>query len=404
MTNGFAALLPGVWLSCLNYNVVDMKFFTFAAAAAVLLTASRCAAPQESLPADGTETGYSISFFRTALSLSGKDDNVLLSPYSAGVALSMLADGAQGQTREEIMSALSGVTFSGGLVKSDSADVRSANSVWIRSGFDVHESYLDRMDSAYGAYAASLDFSDPASVDVINSWCSDNTEGRIESIVDNIGPDMVMFLVNALYFKAPWQKAFDAGATREDVFHGSVKESRVPFMSGKEKFRYAEYGGTQIVELPYAGGRYSMLVMLPAEGLSPDEVLGHVDSRTFCAAADSMSVRLVALEFPKFRMETSTVLNSTLASMGIRRAFTPSAELGGIAEGNLDVAEVLQKCFLEVSEEGSEAAAVTSIGVRLTSVRPGPVAVPMVVDRPFAFMITDTVDSHILFAGKVMNL
>lgn len=381
-----------------------MKFLTFAAAAAVLLTASRCAAPQESLPADGTETGYSISFFRTALSLSGKDDNVLLSPYSAGVALSMLADGAQGQTREEIMSALSGVTFSGGLVKSDSVDVRSANSLWIKSGFDVHESYLSRMDSVYRAYAANLDFSDPASADVINAWCSENTEGRIDSIVDNIGPDMVMYLINALYFKAPWQNSFDAEATKDDVFHGSAKDSRIPFMSVKEKFRYAEYGGTQIVELPYAGGRYSMLVMLPAEGLSPDDVLGHLDSRTFRAASDSMSVRLVALEFPKFRMETSTVLNSTLASMGIRRAFTPAAELGGIADGDIDVAEVLQKCFLEVSEEGSEAAAVTSIGIRLTSVRPGPLAVPVVVDRPFAFMIMDRTDGHILFAGRVMNL
>lgn len=392
------------WFPCIDYNMPDMKFFTFAAAAAVLLTASRCATTQESLPADGTETGYSISFFRTALSLGGKDDNVLLSPYSAGVALSMLADGAQGQTREEIMSALSGVTFSGGLVKSDSVDVRSANSLWIRSGFDVHESYISRMDSVYRAYAANLDFSDPASADVINAWCSDNTEGRIDSIVDNIGPDMVMYLINALYFKAPWQNSFDADATREDVFHGSAKDGRIPFMSVNEKFRYAEYGGTQIVELPYAGGRYSMLVMLPAEGLSPDDVLGHLDSRAFRAASDSMSVRLVALEFPKFRMETSTVLNSTLASMGIRRAFTPAAELGGIADGDIDVAEVLQKCFLEVSEEGSEAAAVTSIGMRLTSVRPGPIAIPMVVDRPFAFMIMDTVDDHILFAGRVMNL
>lgn len=380
------------------------RIMILSAAAAIALTSSKCVSSEGPSITEGSETGYALHFFRNAVDASSPDENIFLSPYSAGVALSMLAAGAEGETGAEIASALNGVAFNGRLAESDSLDIRSANAAWIRDGFGVKDSYLGRISSEYGAKAANLDFADPASVGIINRWCSDNTAGRIDGIIDNISPDMVMFLMNALYFKAPWEKAFNEGATSESVFKGFSGDSRVPFMYKKDIFSYAELDGNQLIELPYAGGRYSMLVMLPAAGLSPDDVIRNLNEDSYRAALDTLSEKEVMLRLPKFRLETTAVLNDVLYSMGVRKVFTSSAELGGISDSRIAVSEVRQKCFVEVNEAGSEAAAVTSIGVRLTSVSVKPRYAVMTVDRPFVFAITDREGGRILFAGRVMTL
>lgn len=354
---------------------------------------------------EGSGVDYSISFFRNVIEVSSEGENVFVSPYSAGVALSMLAEGARGETLEELRSALNGVEFSAmELVPDSLVDVRSANAAWIRNGFDLKHQYLETLSGVYRAQVTNLDFAAAASVDTINSWCSEHTEGKITRIVDQISPDMMMFLMNALYFKAPWQKPFDKNATSNATFHGFSKDSKVPFMYRKDRFMYAEYSGNQLVRLPYEGGRYSMLVFLPAEDVSPDAVLPYLNEESYKKALDTMSGREVVLRMPKFRIEKTTMLNSAFSLMGAKRVFTPSAELGGISDGRISVDEVKQKCFVEVNEEGAEAAAVTSIGVRTTSVRVTPPPVMMTVDRPFLFAIADIENGNILFIGRVMNL
>ena len=354
---------------------------------------------------EGSRIDYSISFFRHVVEEAGEGENVFVSPYSAGVALSMLAEGAHGRTLEELRAALGGVTFTAGELPADSVvDIRSANAAWIKDGFKVKSSYLQTLSDVYGAQVRNLDFSDPSSAGVINSWCAENTEGRITEIVDRISPDMVMFLMNALYFKAPWEKPFNRNSTSEDTFHGASSDSEVPFMYGKAKYSYAEYDGNQLIRLPYEGGKYSMLLLLPAEDVSPDAVLPYLDGAAYKDALESMTMTEVILRMPKFKIETTVLLNRTLAAMGAKKVFTPSAELGGISDSRIAVDEVKQKCFVEVDEEGSEAAAVTSIGVRLTSAHQGPLPVRMTVDRPFIFAITETGGDNILFAGRVMNL
>ena len=377
-----------------------------AAVVSLALAVTGCGQPKNPAPArEGSRIDYSMSFFRNVVSASGPEDNVFVSPYSAGVALSMLAEGAQKQTAEELDMALNGVRFSGKEVVADSVvDVRAANSAWIRDGFNVRKDYADKLSEDYRASVSSLDFSDPASVDVINSWCSDNTEGKITGIIDNISPDMVMFLMNALYFKAPWEEKFDGNVTADAVFHGFSGDSEVPFMFRKGKMEYAGYGGHQMVRLPYAGGRYSMLVLLPAEDVSPDAVLPYLDEKSYREAVGALSETEVILRLPKFRIETSTRLNRALSAMGAKRVFTGAAELGGVSDADIAVDEVKQKCYVEVNEEGSEAAAVTSIGIRLTSANVGPRPVSMTVDRPFLFMIADMENDNILFMGRVMNL
>ena len=168
-----------------------------AAVAALLLTAG-CGGQQNTgnLPEqNGSRTEYALTFFRNVSGMEGKDDNVLVSPYSAGMALSMLAEGAEGETRDEIVTALGGSTFAGDILAADSlVDVRSANSAWVRAGFGLRQEYVSRLEQAYGAMIAEKDFADRTTVGDINRWCSDNTEGRIDGIVEQIAPDMVMFL------------------------------------------------------------------------------------------------------------------------------------------------------------------------------------------------------------------
>ena len=378
-----------------------------AAAAVAVMLASGCGGQQNNgnVPEqNGSRTGYSLTFFKNVTELGGADDNILVSPYSAGAALSMLAEGAEDQTREELVTALGGSTFAGDRLVADSlVDVRSANSVWIKSGFDVKKNYVSQLEKSYGAMAAEKDFSDPGTVEAINGWCAGNTEGRIKEIVDQISPDMVMFLINALYFKAPWENAFDENLTADRVFHGSKGDMEVPMMYAKGRFRYASWQESQLVELPYAGGRYSMLVALPSADMDVNRAVELLSEDAFNLALDNLAKTEMTLIMPKFKFETDFVLNEVMQKMGVRKAFTSSAQFGGISDAGIAVDEVRQKCFIEVNEQGSEAAAVTSIGVRLTSARPGRPVV-MTVDRPFLFAIVDRTDDNILFMGKVMNL
>lgn len=378
-----------------------------AAVAALLLTAG-CGGQQNTgnLPEqNGSRTGYALTFFRNVSDMEGKDDNVLVSPYSAGMALSMLAEGAEGETRDEIVTALGSSTFAGDILAADSlADVRSANSAWVRAGFGLRQEYVSRLEQDYGAMIAEKDFADRATVGDINRWCSDNTEGRIDGIVEQIAPDMVMFLVNALYFKAPWQFAFNEKNTSDRTFHGSAGDADVPMMSLSRSLGYASFPGGQLVELPYAGGRYSMLVALPAEGIDMKDAVACLTEDAYRSALDAMSRTDVSLTLPRFGFETDMILNGVLDRMGVRKAFSGNAEFGGISDSSICVDEVRQKCLIEVNEEGSEAAAVTSIGMRLTSASPGRRTEVMTVDRPFLFAIVDKTGDNILFMGRVMNL
>lgn len=384
---------------------MEKILFTCLSAAAIALTGCGQAAQQASSEPIESRTGFALALFRNTVASQDKDANVLVSPFSAGTALSMLAEGAEGQTREELVSAMGGQLFPSDLLAVDTiADVRSANSAWLRSGFHVKDTYSSLLEQTYGAMIAEKDFSSPQTVDAINSWCSENTEGRITEIVDQISPDMMLFLVNALYFKAPWQNEFNPAVTADRTFHGSAGDKQVPMMTMTKHLSYAEADGSQLVELPYKGGRYSMLVMLPQSGLSIDDVVAGLSEQNFRTALDMLGRRKVHLTLPRFKFDTDLVLNSILMEMGVKKVFSTSAELDGISDARICVDQVRQKCFIEVNEEGSEAAAVTSIGLKLTSAPTFEPIVEMNVDRPFLFAIADRTSDNILFIGRVMNI
>ena len=358
-------------------------------------------------PVEASQTGVSLSFFNHVNAVSGADENVVTSPYSAAVCLSMLAEGAGGETRAEFDSALGGIMFKAeDLGSNDTVVVKSANSIWIDDNFSIRNSYVNLLQKDFDAFITTQRFSDPATVKAINNWCLEHTEGKIGDMIDRLSPGMVMVLVNALYFNAPWADAFDPELTSEDVFYGKSKSGKVSMMHRTGQYNYAQVSGAQIIQLPYEGGRYSMFVALPPAGADLDKLIPHITEGAFNSALEMMSPKRVKLSLPKFKVETFMLLNKALQNMGIRTAFTPAADFRGIAEmGPLVLDQVKQKCYVEVAEKGTEAAAVTVAQIRLTSVRVNPedMAV-MIVDRPFVFMIADGYTGNILFAGKIVNL
>ena len=373
------------------------------ALAAVFMMCS-CGQPQYVKPTESSQKGFALSFFSNVVAAAEPGENLVVSPYSAGVALSMVAEGAEGQTREEFDRALNGCLFKVvDLGNNDTVTVKSANSVWITDDFSVRNRFVGLLEKDFKAEVVNLNFADPATVRAINNWCSEHTEGRITEIVDRLSPGMVMLLLNALYFNAPWADAFPVENTKPAAFHSVAGEVQVPVMTKTDRMNYAEYQGAQMVEIPYEGERYAMYVVLPPVGMSPDKMITYVNEGLYDQAMSMMNPAKVRLTMPKLQLETTMVLNKALQNMGIRTAFTSAANFKGIAEmGPLVLDQVKQKCYIDVSEKGTEAAAVTSVGIRLTSARPE-TNVTMNVDRPYIFFIADRADGNILFAGRIMK-
>ena len=361
---------------------------------------------QDAAPTEGSKTGYALSFFKEVNKVSDPAENIVASPYSAGVALSMLMEGAQGETKVELDNALNGCVFSGQkLDGGDSVVVKSANSVWVDDNFSVRNHYVNLLQKDYDALVECLRFSDPATVRAINNWCSENTNGKIDKIIDDLKPGDVMVLINALYFNAPWEEKFDPSQTSKVVFNGKSGDKEVDMMYRKGRYNYAEYQGCQMIELPYLGSTYSMFVVLPPEGMDIGSLVPYVNEKIYEEAMGMLEPVEVRFRMPKVKMETEMLLNDVLMNMGVKSAFTGAADFRGISEsGPLSVSQVKQKCYIDIAESGTEAAAVTSVMVRLTAVRPEYDVKTMTVDRPYVFFIADKESSDILFAGKIVNL
>ena len=383
------------------------KVMPLLAAAALVMSCSpkyvKPTSSADSASAADAELEFALNFFKKTNQTVSYDENLLVSPYSLGVALSMLEEGAEGETKAEIADALEGRLYAAeDLGGGDDLVVKSANSLWISDDFSIRNRYVSLLEKDYDAFVTTQNFSDPATVQAINDWCGENTAGKIPHILDELSPNDVMVLINALYFNAPWAEEFDPKATVNSVFHGIVDDKEVPMMYRKDKFEYAEYQGCQLIRLPYAGDRYSMVVVLPPSGWGIDAVLPYVSGTVYKGAMSMMTKQEVAFRMPKFRLETSLVLDKPLKKMGIETAYSSAADFKGIsAMGPLSLGTVKQKCYIDVTEKGTEAAAVTSAQIRLTSAS---YPTRMTVDRPFLFFISDSKTNNILFVGKVVNL
>ena len=339
------------------------------------------------------------------------NDNLFLSPLSASMALGMTMNGAAGETWNQMRDVLgfgslaeeeinaSYKSLLALLVSLDpTVDMAIGNSVWTRRGFPVEPDFLDTVREAFGAEAAELDFASTSASERINEWVRDATHGRIEDIVPDVIPvEVVMYLLNAIYFKGSWTIRFDPSETRTEPFHLDDGSTRaVPLMTLARTLPYHWNSRFQAVDLPYGGGAFAMTVLLPGQGVSVDTLAASLDAGEWEDVADGFREEKVELFLPRFRMSYERMLNDDLAALGMVDAFDPDrADLTRLSPVEfLHVSEVRQKSWVNVDEEGTEAAAATSAGT-FTS---GPAVVRA--DRPFLFFIRERLSGTILFAGK----
>lgn len=353
------------------------------------------------------------------LALKGNPDAdyVVISPLSASMALSMAANGAEGNTFDEMSRVLASDPQSKAalnkyyraatrlLFSADPAvKMNIANSIWINNHLSVKCGYLREVRKYYDARASKLDFSDSRSVDAINNWCSDKTEGRIDEIIERIDPSMMMFIINALYFKGEWTIPFDKNQTVTKMFSNANNNvSNVDMMSLTTECPYFSNSDFSMIELDYGNGSYAMDIILPNEGKSTKEVIQGLSSAKFKKWVEEMETPEVNIHLPKFRLEYETFLNDPLCRLGMPEAFTSSADFSAMSKDPLMIGVVKQKTFIEVNEEGSEAAAVTVIGMVKSSFNPERPKM-FHVNRPFIFAIREKTTGIILFLGEVNNL
>ena len=357
-------------------------------------------------------TSFAVDFWRAYEKENG--GSYFLSPLSLNIALGMLLNGTEGETKAEIQKMLgfsdadmAGINASYAELISKLPQVdpqvtnTTANSVWHEKTFSVESTYLDALKKSFNAGVYAEDFSSKATVDKINRWAADHTNDKIKQVLEQIEPHQVLFLLNALYFKGDWTAEFNKKDTFKATFHGANREVSQDFMYQQKELAYTQTEAFQMLELPYGNEKYAFIAMLPVTG-SADAMISGLTREKWDAARNNLKKQKVEVFLPKFKMESSKNLNSVLQSMGMKKAFTGQAELGGISKsGRLFVDFVKQDTYLSVDEKGSEAAAVTTIGVGLTSLPSYPV---FRCDRPFAFAIVEKTSDTIQFIGKVNDV
>jgi serine protease inhibitor len=340
--------------------------------------------------------------------------NVFLSPLSASMALGMTMNGARGETFEGMRSALGFGTMSQADINASyrslidllrgldsKVEMRIANALWTRKGFPLRTDFVTTTRDFFGAETRELDFADPASVGIINGWVHAGTNGRIGKILEALDPDIVLYLMNAIYFKGSWTQQFDPRHTQDAPFRradGTEQRVRMMTLSGA-KVRSYQDAEVQILDLPYSRGAFSMTLALPGHGRSLDQLVATLDDQRWSHWMERLNESSLDVHLPRFRLEYEQILNETLRALGMERAFSElHADFSGISPrgDDLFLHEVRQKTFLEVNEEGTVAAAVTSVAMGPTSAPPSFRA-----DRPFLLVIRERFSGTILFIGAI---
>ncbi len=358
------------------------------------------------------------------LAAGNQSGNLFVSPYSAATALQMAANGAAGKTKTEMQqvletSALSPAELNAGckaaidLLNSNDTNVvlTTANAMWYRKGAAVKAGFLEENRNYFSSTIKALDFGNARAAEgEINQWASDQTHGRITGIADGMVDPLYtdLILANAIYFKGKWLDPFDVKLTKERPFHplaGATKS--LPMMEISKKFTYRKGSGYQAVRLPYMGYDLAMYVFLPDPGSSPAKLLQIMNGDNWQRVTmPGFSEHEGLVVLPKFKLETTMELNTPLKTMGMKTAFNKNdADFSNMFSDPHHISEVRQKAFVEVNEEGTEAAAVTGMMVMSNGIEiDPPKPFEMVVDRPFLFAIVDGRSEMILFLGVVNSL
>lgn len=399
------------------------KNIALAAALSLVLPASAQA------PASSDPTAFALALHRSLADGS----NIMTSPYSLRQALGMAYAGAAGQTRDEMARTLSAgpaflteeaVTRRSLAAANGEATLKVANALFLKKGYDFLPAFLKTARESFGAEVFVREFG-LAAIKELNSWVSASTNGRIPTIIKEFDKFDRAVLLNAVYFKGKWVHAFpktESGQTKgrrggarggplPETFH-PAKAAAFPIklMSVHETFEYAESEGRQAVRLPYKGGRMAMIVVLPAESSSLTAFRETLDSGTWRGLRSAFASRKGMVAIPRFTFEKTYGMGPPLKAMGMKLPFDQArADFSNMSrpstmEEELHITRVVQKTFVAVDEEGTEAAAATAVimGARGSSMR-GPQPFRFVANRPFFFVIEDTLTKTILFIGEVQD-
>ena len=348
--------------------------------------------------------------------VENEGENVFFSPFSISTCLSMIYEGAKGETADEMQRVFEWSSIKNERIPSaayiynkindpeNECEIHSANAVWAQEGYPFNEEYLEIIESGYGGKAESVDFGrSERTRKQINDWVMYRTNDKIQNLLEKgmIDSKTVMVLTNVVYFKGDWENKFISGRTRETVFNvSSDRQVMVDMMFLRDKrFNYSETDMVQVLEMDYLGGDYSMIIVLPKEtGL--DMVEESLDYKVFSRWVDDLEERDVILSVPKFSLETKYVMNEDLSELGMPLAFTPSADFSGVSSRDgLWLGYIVHQAYVNVTEKGTEAAAATGGSYVLSM----PSGVVFRADHPFIFTIMEKETGLILFMGRVID-
>lgn len=350
--------------------------------------------------------------------LSDSTSSTMISPASVAMALAMTYNGADGVTRDQMAEVLQVTGYSleelnaahkqlREVLSDPNADVTLAiaNSLWARQGVPFDSAFMARNRDYFAARIENMDFNEPEAKETINGWVNEQTRNKIPSIVDQIDPQTILFLINAIYFKGVWTVQFDPTQSYDREFHHPSGDKSHRFMHGQDDYEYLNGEGFSAVRLPYGKSqRFGMYVFLPDDGSSLETLSAQLTPGNWKSWAGSFTIREGQVHLPRFTLTYDASLNDALIALGMPEAFDPSlanfTQMLSLPDANAYISKVKHKTFMEVTEEGTEAAAVTSVEIGVTSLGPDE-PFQMIVDRPFFCAIVDKESGLILFMGKV---
>jgi serpin B len=367
----------------------------------------------ELIQADNT-LGFEL--FKEVYELS-ETENLMISPLSVSYALGMTYNGAAGSTLDAFNKVLHFGDLSSTEVNESYKDLMEqmlhldekvefsiANSIWYRLGFEVLPDFIQTNEDFFDAAVREVSFSDPATLDLINGWIEEKTNDKIQDMLDYIPGNAVMYLINAIYFNAPWKYEFDKSESYQGDFQledGNTHE--VEYMRVSGNFQYTSNEDFTAIELPYGDSAFSMVVMLPSYGNSISDLVSALDIAKWDLWFESSRYTGVQIDLPKFKYDFKSLLNDPLTALGLGEAFTPEADFSRITPStDIWISRVIHQTFIDVQEEGTEAAAATIVEmVERSTGSGGAVAIPFKADRPFLYLIKENSTGAIVFMGKV---
>jgi len=357
---------------------------------------------------------FGFELFREVCQES-EEENIMISPMSVSYALGMTYNGAAGTT----LDAFNEVLHFGALTNqevnesykdlmhqllnlSKEVEFALANSIWYKKDYPVLEEFINTNEEYFLAAVEEADFSDPLTLDLINGWIEEQTNDKIKDMLDYIPARAVMYLINAIYFNADWRYEFP----KENTYLGDFKlenesKTSVDYMVVEGDFQYTSNSDFTAVELPYSDSSFSMLVMLPNPGSTISSIAEAMDVSTWDSWFENSQRQGVRVVFPKFKYEFKSLLNDPLMSLGLGVAFSDNADFSRIVSaGGIHISRVIHQTFIDVQEEGTEAAAATIVEIKENS-SPGGGSITFHADHPFIYLIKENSTGAIVFMGKV---